>query len=914
MKKNLIYSAIAALLTLGSCATDDLPKFPAGDGNVNFTVTLDNATATRAILGDGTSATTLKYAVYSKTDYNSKPEYKYLMDGNTTFPNGGLTTTVSLDLPAGQDYRVVFFASNPASGAYIFNPKDKELKVNYGQSNPISTFGKDLDCFYGTTDVTVADQVANQSVTLNRPVAQINIGTSDLNNALIASIYGNASYDVNGNVTGYEDPKANLRTKLTATAHNTLDLIEGTVKEGLDEYFTTFTTTAVKPIPDSFGAFPVEGQEYLYCIYLLAPSESTLIDLTADFCRTTTVKRTREFTNIPIQRNYRTNIYGKLLSKTVDFEVTKDPIMGDIDVEIWDGTPGTLPTAVDGVISINTASQLAALAAAVNAGNSMAGTTIKLTRDINLSNKNWTPIGTTGKPFNGNFDGQGHTISNLYISLAGKTSAPSGLFGYVWQGGTTFKNLTLDGVNINTRNGNGKASTTGALIGSANLGTVENVTVKNVNIKAYRQAGGICGMSYGNFKNCLVENADINLTLEPVGNGVYNNGDKAGGLVGLSGEDPHSSTGNYVKNVKITGYRDLGGMFGYQRKDTYSNNTVENVEIFVTLENADKHEVEGGSVAQPGNFGAIGGRLTDNIDGGNNVVNGYTLYEPTRNIANTTDLNAAINKGGFVQIASDANITLTANLAITKPTIINVPANATLTLGSQRISNSSDLTLSGNGNIEGNSFLVTNANGSHLTIDGGNYTTTTDNAYATAIHTEGDLVINGGNFKAGNAGALTCNFVNGNKGTVKINGGTFTNSIEGSYAVTVNGAGNVEFNDGIFIGNFGCLRVESSAWYANVVINGGTFLCTDKFYALGLDMNSSSSGSTVTVNGGKFWGANNTLYCKSGSNLIIKGGIFRSLSNYPVADGYKSSTISQSETVTGNGETVNALYNVKVSK
>lgn len=69
-------------------------------------------------------------------------------------------------------------------------------------------------------------------------------------------------------------------------------------------------------------------------------------------------------------------------------------------------------------VSIETPEQLAAFAAAVNAGeNTYAGYTIKLEKDVDLSGHEWTPISSWGGKLNGTvIDGQGHSIRNMTVS------------------------------------------------------------------------------------------------------------------------------------------------------------------------------------------------------------------------------------------------------------------------------------------------------------------------------------------------------------------------------------------------------------------------------------------------------------------------------------------------------------------
>jgi|GEM_PF-5309072 len=117
-------------------------------------------------------------------------------------------------------------------------------------------------------------------------------------------------------------------------------------------------------------------------------------------------------------------------------------------INVWDGTTGTIPQPVNGVITITTGAQLAAFRNAVNNGNDYANYVIRLGDDINLNNIEWTPIGRffnypgyylnpnpDNKAFSGIFDGAGHSITGLNVNndnnnynARGETAA---LFGYI---------------------------------------------------------------------------------------------------------------------------------------------------------------------------------------------------------------------------------------------------------------------------------------------------------------------------------------------------------------------------------------------------------------------------------------------------------------------------------------------------
>ena len=103
--------------------------------------------------------------------------------------------------------------------------------------------------------------------------------------------------------------------------------------------------------------------------------------------------------------------------------------------------------------------------------------------NIDMKDAEWTPIGTADKPFSGNFDGNGHTISGLNYS-----GEYAGLFGYINNG--TISNIKL----ADSSFANGTAS--GGICAVNNGGTIENSAVDNVAVSG-RTAGGICGQNCG---------------------------------------------------------------------------------------------------------------------------------------------------------------------------------------------------------------------------------------------------------------------------------------------------------------------------------------------------------------------------------------------------------------------------------
>ncbi len=238
----------------------------------------------------------------------------------------------------------------------------------------------------------------------------------------------------------------------------------------------------------------------------------------------------------------------------------------------------------NGEYQISTANGMFWLADQVNtAGETFAGKTVKLTADIKLNQQAWTPIGTSAdgpNKFQGTFDGANKTISGLSVNRGAAYHA-AGLFGAL---NGTVQNLVIDGASVeNLSSGDATTNGTAVVAGSIyGFGLVKNVTVKNATVDANRYVGGIAGYVYGKIEGCTVESSAITAACDNL-SGSWDNGDKVGGIGGYFPQD----SDNYIKdckvnNVKIQGYRDLGGIVGYA-KDEVSGCTISEVTITVDI-------------------------------------------------------------------------------------------------------------------------------------------------------------------------------------------------------------------------------------------------------------------------------------------------------------------------------------------
>ena len=131
----------------------------------------------------------------------------------------------------------------------------------------------------------------------------------------------------------------------------------------------------------------------------------------------------------------------------------------------------------------------------------------KLTNDIEMNAVQWTPIGT-GTAYNGTFDGQGHTINNLWHNTGVADGGREGLFTLIGSNGIV-TNVTLNNATIWGSSPYGLNGTGGIAV--RNEGCITNTMVTNSSIQqgAYEYLGGIAGWNKGSITNCAVINSTL---------------------------------------------------------------------------------------------------------------------------------------------------------------------------------------------------------------------------------------------------------------------------------------------------------------------------------------------------------------------------------------------------------------------
>lgn len=536
----------AGAFLLGSCAQEDLTSpVSQGDGNVSVTINLPESFRTRTI-GDGLTATYLNYGVYEYDSSSSTATY--VLSGNTSFTNTSLQTTVTLNLINGKNYKIVFFAQSAesmtsSSPVYTFDAQSQTVTVNYDNMTSANNIADAYDCFYNTIETgTITNTTQNFSVTLNRPVCQINWGTNDLTSAA-------AEYGTNGEY---------IEATLTTNAYNTLNLITGEVSNLTSVSLDNFA-------PPTTATFPITGYNYVAMQYLLAPStSSTVYDLNLKITNggnssvTTPLTTTIPVTNATVQANYRTNIYGTLLTTSATFTVTKDNNWNDNSYNnalTWDGTSTTTP-AIDTeakTVSLNQPSDLAGLADMLTSGNeynNFKDYTINLYNDFDMGGNTFKGLGSStrsssnmsGTSFQGTIDGGGHTISNMVIEGTGTTGESIGFIANLDGKDASVTNLNFEGLTINAP----QAEQAGVIGVISNGASVSNVKVLSGQISSKEGAGGVVGrvILNGNVSNCE-NHATVTTT-----------GSNTGGVVGAA---YYTNSSTLITISGCTNYGNISG-------------------------------------------------------------------------------------------------------------------------------------------------------------------------------------------------------------------------------------------------------------------------------------------------------------------------------------------------------------------
>ena len=339
MKKIFLFaSAVVAMLAAGSCQKE--VEFLEGDTVVKFEVSAGDV-ATKAI-ADASNITVLHWELYGTDIATAAAPYG---EGKVVDTDGDKNFTVELRLVADQDYNIVFWAETE-HGATHYDTQDlRSVKIKtYGDENAND---ESRAAFFAVHNFQTENGVSvNEQVTLYRPFAQINLGTTT---------YETDLNQINGGQLAVESTQMTV-TRI-ANVFNTLDGV-GEVVDFSGE--VTFKAAATpNGDADKTQQLLTVNENTYYWIgmnYLIVEGDSDAIDVDVTLNTNMGVIE-HSIDNVPVKENYRTNILGDFLTTGATFEIVVDETfqtpeiilgqawshLGDFHYVINEGAPaGTL--------------------------------------------------------------------------------------------------------------------------------------------------------------------------------------------------------------------------------------------------------------------------------------------------------------------------------------------------------------------------------------------------------------------------------------------------------------------------------------------------------------------------------------------------------------------------------------------
>ena len=295
-------AGLSALALFASCNKE--AERPASlEGEVvtaTFTVAAPEGVATKAI-SDGSTATNLIVAVYDETD-----KYLEALSTHAIISGGTPTWNVSMKVVKDMTYRFVFIAKSASDNGFsTFTPADGKLAINYS-AVPANSDNAD---FFFVQDRFKVENSFSKTEEMHRPLAQVNFGASDL----AAAAYSIKTDNMKTGVTlkGIYSEMSVLTGEETGAAGNV-------------------TFTQADRVPTEDPKF-VDGYDRIAMVYALVAKENqsnvtATLNVTAKGAKNDDNHPiTREIANVPLKRNYRTNILGNIFTNDFNFTVNTVP-------------------------------------------------------------------------------------------------------------------------------------------------------------------------------------------------------------------------------------------------------------------------------------------------------------------------------------------------------------------------------------------------------------------------------------------------------------------------------------------------------------------------------------------------------------------------------------------------------------
>lgn len=470
----------ATLLLATACSSEEPAASTQGaETSVTFSVDMPKGIASRVktAYADGTSATRLTYALYRFDKGTNDYVYVQTKSGIDVVNHAA---QVNMNLLTGERYAVVFWAA-AKNAPYTFDGEARSLTVDYDKLKTLSN-DEYRDAFY-CCDTIEVNANASYEETMRRPFAQLNIGTSDMEEV---------RRDANFTVTS---------TAVKVRAYDKFNLLSGECDGNYEERTFDF---AQRPQGEFFPVEPTT-YDYLAMNYLLVGNDQELSNVVLEVKSADGQEKSCEYGNIPLRRNYRTNIYGQLLTTTNEFDVDLEKsFIGDNNTEIVYISEGYAKASDREEYYVSSAEGLETLNEQLSSYKN--GTVINITEDIDFEGRSWNKIGWNACDFT-EFNGNGHTISNLTLN-------DQAMFSNFVGKPKTIKNISFENANVTST-----ALNTSLLCVQSYVDvTLEDVHVKNSTFSGAYKVAPLIGTMYDEnanstkvltVKNCSVEDCEV---------------------------------------------------------------------------------------------------------------------------------------------------------------------------------------------------------------------------------------------------------------------------------------------------------------------------------------------------------------------------------------------------------------------
>lgn len=308
MKKTLLLLSTAALLLAG-CAKEKFAEPSVGGlTNATFTASVDGGVATKAVAdndGNGAFVNRCIMEIYFQNEL-----YKRLVESTTS----GVATFANVPVVAGKEYKILFWADcggEELADKYYTTTDLKTVTVAKEAFIAALKAGDNdkLDAFFFADNYNVPQAGGNYAATLKRPFAQLNVITTDVGE-------------------GKTVTSADLlpeKVSVSYTAANAINVATGEVSG-------TETYAYEAPVYGVWSTVATSHELTLSMDYILASTEQGAVDVTFKTKNGGNVVMSHNLTNLPYQRNYRTNVKGALLTVGGNWTATIDPIWNQPDI------------------------------------------------------------------------------------------------------------------------------------------------------------------------------------------------------------------------------------------------------------------------------------------------------------------------------------------------------------------------------------------------------------------------------------------------------------------------------------------------------------------------------------------------------------------------------------------------------